>query len=99
MAEASAIATPSFTLRLFPTLGDQLGYEVTVFGNVARYNRLSHPDRLFRGAQTQFSLSDRLDQKLVGWLQTGGRAAVRRDYDSTLLVDARSPLHDTCPNS
>jgi hypothetical protein len=68
IAEESAIGTPSFTLCLFPTLGDQLGYKITVFRNVARYNRLSHPDRLFRGAQPYFTLADRLDQQFVARL-------------------------------
>ena len=88
------MVAPSFTLCLFPPLSDQLGYKVTVFRNVARYNRLSHPDRLFRGAQAQFSLPDRLDQQFIARFQAGSRAAFRRDYDPALLVDARPTFHD-----
>jgi hypothetical protein len=70
-------AVLSFTPGLCPALGDQLGDEVTVFWDVARYDGLRRFDRLLRGAQSQLTLPDRLDQQLIARLDTGGGAAFR----------------------
>ena len=83
-----------FTLCLFPPLSDQLRYKVTVFRDAARYNGLCRFYRLFRGAKTQFSVSDSLDHQFIARLQAGRRAAFRRDYNPPLLVDARPMSHD-----
>jgi hypothetical protein len=93
------MGTPSFTLRLFSTLCNQLGDEVTVLWDMARYDRLRRLDRLFRGAQAQFAFADWLDKQFVARLQTSRRTAFRWDYDPSLLVDARPPEHDTYPKS
>jgi len=49
------------------------------------------------GAQPEFAFADRLDQQFITGLQTGRRAALRRDHDETPLIDPRYRLYDSSP--
>jgi hypothetical protein len=97
-ADASATTPILFTRRLGSAFVDQLLYQIASLRQVLRYNGLRFPNRLFSGAQAQFTLPDRLDQQFIAGLQAGRRAAFGRDYNTTLLIDPSPSLHDTSPH-
>src|SRR5207253_2855145 len=96
-AEASAMIAPSFTFCHCPTLGDQLGDEVTVFWNAPRHNGLRRLYRLLRGPQPQFAFTPGLDQQFIAWFQTGRRPTFSRYHNATLVVYPGSRAYDTSP--
>ena len=63
-----------------------------------RDNPLRFSQCVFLSAYAQFPFSDRLNDQLVSRLQARRRAAFRRDYDATLLIDPSPTLHDTSPD-
>src|SRR5437588_4991105 len=99
IAEASATISSSFTRRLFTSLGNQFCNEVARAGTVASDNPLRFSQCLFLSAYAQLPFSDRLNDQFVSRLQARRRAAFRRDYDATLLIDPSPTLHDTLPHT
>src|SRR2546423_1883114 len=86
IADASA-TLPSFTLRLFASLGNQLRHQITRARTMASDNPLRFSQCLFPGAYVQFPFPDRLNDQLVSRLQTRGGATFGRNDNPALLIE------------